>query len=61
MLYLSEMCQQGKHDLCDGGTPAPPGVFGGTQCTCSCHARDRDIARTERIRQIKEKAWQYIW
>ena len=36
-LYLSEMCEQGKCELCDGGTKALPMTFGGSKCTCSCH------------------------
>lgn len=36
---------------CDGGTPAPAGVFGGSICTCPCHLSGHPIDSDE------HKAW----
>ena len=41
MVYLmpAENCDC---KTCNGGTPAPEGVFGGTHCTCPCHSGGGD-------------------
>ena len=37
-------------ETCDGGRPAPKGVYGGSICICLCHTSKRF-----RKRRIKEK------
>jgi len=41
LLYLSEMCEQGRHDMCDGGNKPSPGTMGGSKCTCPCHNKEQ--------------------
>lgn len=36
MVYLIP-ASQCNCKTCNGGHPAPPGVFGGSRCTCPCH------------------------
>ncbi len=33
-LYVCHPCQQGNHFSCLGSNPVPPGVYGGSKCTC---------------------------
>jgi hypothetical protein len=36
-LYLCKACEDEHHGECEKGFPAPPGVFGGSKCTCLCN------------------------
>ena len=40
-------------ETCNGGTPAPPGNFGGSHCCCPCHNL-QGIEREDYIRQKKK-------
>lgn len=50
MVYLmsSESCDC---RTCNGGTPAPPGNFGGSSCLCPCHT----LSGKDKEQYIKEK------
>jgi hypothetical protein len=39
MVYLIPNCICG---VCDGGNPAPSGVFEGSFCPCFCHSEERE-------------------
>jgi len=34
-------CSRGEHSKCPGQHNAPPGHYGGSRCTCSCHINKR--------------------
>lgn len=36
-LTLFQQCADGNHTACPVAYPAPPGQYGGSRCTCSCH------------------------
>ena len=40
-------------ETCDGGKPAPKGIYGGSRCICRCHHdkryRERRIAEKKRL------------
>jgi hypothetical protein len=36
-LYYCSACEDGDHARCEIGHPAPPGVYGGSKCRCSCN------------------------
>lgn len=40
-LYLCTACQDHKHGECELAHPAPPGVYGGSLCSCPCRGNPR--------------------
>jgi len=54
MLYLCGACQQGHHERCERGHPAPKGVFGGSSCVCHCCGRSQKEMETEREAEFKK-------
>lgn len=48
---------------CNGGTPAPPGNFGGSYCVCPCHKKMSDKERIEflenLIQEMNPEMWPY--
>jgi Lar family restriction alleviation protein len=54
MVYLMPACEC-DCKTCNGGNPAPPGVFGGSMCTCSCHKTGINQKNKTAIDRIFEK------
>jgi len=53
-LFISDACEQGHHQSCDGGKPSPPGTFGGSKCTCHCHTpKAKDVKHCKECGRVK--------
>lgn len=68
-LYLCHACANGMHSSCDGVRPAPPGVFGGSMCSCNCqqqpmeHELEKaksllDMMKPRHVKVVKKCQWQ---
>jgi hypothetical protein len=49
-------CSVGEHDKCKREYPAPPGVYGGSRCNCSCHIPSVDNEIDLAIRHMRAES-----
>ena len=57
MVMLIQNC---NCTTCNGGTPAPEGVFGGSHCPCPCHQSGHPIDSQEHMKWMKRKNREYL-